>query len=218
MTNSWVRFRDSFQKLRRRNQYEYLGSHGWSPLRFYLWDGKPTHALVFTKAYLVENWFESEVCPSDLMAIVRYGMPTRLSLEMVQSAVKRWGLRPRFVGDLDPMDLSVFAAYRRGNSDLRKSRGVALPIAYGGIDDRWLELCERSFKAQFTLKHVCIKMERWERMHFAAIDGMLDLGEWVGPRCLSMLREGFKLELEGASNPAFYRRGFATKLLRHILG
>ena len=58
-----------------------------------------------------------------------------------------------------------------------------------------------------------------EREHLELVVGLLpDLEALVGSRCLELLTSGYKLELEGASNPALYQRGFAAELCRRVMG
>jgi hypothetical protein len=50
---------------------------------------------------------------------------------------------------------------------------------------------------------------------------ILSLAPWllkdIGPRSASLLQSGMKLELEGASNPDLYSKGFPRVLFKHLV-
>ncbi|MHB1846508.1 MAG: hypothetical protein ACYCWW_16930 [Deltaproteobacteria bacterium] len=158
-----------------------------------------------------------------MATLVRYGLPTTMAIEMLSSTLKKWCLHAEFVGDLDPLDLTIFASYYCGDSNLTQPQKAALPMRYLGIDDQWLEICEQNLRAAYRpagISAISFEMSPAERRHFEIVEELLggQLEKWVGPRCVSLLRSGQKVELEGASNPAFYRKGFRVKLLMHLLG
>jgi hypothetical protein len=127
-----------------------------------------------------------------------------------------------FVGDLDPLDLTVFLAYS-GNAELLRptARRLPLRLEWTGVNDRWLNLCERNFRPQYSRKHVTIKMTPTESEHQEVIENILagrDLDSFVGPHSAALLRSGYKLEVEGASNPAFYKKPFVEQLRGLLAG
>ncbi len=111
------------------------------------------------------------------------------------------GERVVFVGDLDPLDLLVFASVHAA------ARSCGIACEYRGVDSRWMAVCERASKRigrtvpylpMSRLEVLCwdlLKDEKW-----AAV---------LGRQAIARLEEGKKLELEGASNPVFYGSGIA---------
>jgi hypothetical protein len=203
------------------NGYEPMVST-WNAPQVFFGDASLRTLLLFAKPSLLNGWLRmKDGLPAGVAAIVSFAMPTSIGLRWTKGLASHWQVPVNFIGDLDPFDLTLFAAHRCQDADLRKPRKIIWPITYKGIDDRWLELCDRNFRPGWTLKKVCIKMRPVEREHFAIVEralGKSDLESLVGPRCLAILRSGAKLELEGASNPVFYRRGFSRSLRDYLVG
>ena len=118
-------------------------------------------------------WSSVTQFPDDLAVFCRGGFPSpsRASFELLTHHA-RWARRPIFfVGDLDPLDLTIFAALLSGGADLRPSPGT-VPIRYLG-----------------------------EREHLVVVKRVLPtLDQLIGPECLALLESGRKLELEGAGH------------------
>jgi hypothetical protein len=58
-----------------------------------------------------------------------------------------------------------------------------------------------------------IRLSTRERDQLAALQRAgLDLEATVGPKCAALLRTGYKLEIEGATNPAIYQPGLYRDL------
>lgn len=180
------------------------------PAEWFVGSEEPDWILCFTKGFLVEQWRRRSVVPGDCAIAIRYGMPTRGFLRMLRAMAKHWNTGVLFVGDLDPLDLGVYWALRESLN------AIARPIAFGGIDDGWLTLCERRLKPKFGFHNVTIRMSAFERKHLAAVESALDIERTVGARAAALLRSGRKLELEGASNPEFYEKRHTTELLHHM--
>jgi hypothetical protein len=113
-----------------------------------------------------------------------------------------------FVGDLDPHHLVQFVETRR----LMATRGLA--IAFGGLSDAWWPAMERGIRGGFTLERLRIRLDRSERTLLARIERALDLDDLVGPRAAALLRSGYKIEIEAATNPALYARGHGRRVVR----
>jgi hypothetical protein len=116
-----------------------------------------------------------------------------------------------FVGDMDPFSVVEYIETRRM---LLASNGPTL--LYGGLDDAWLAAIERSLKRGVRLTRVRIRLSRRETGLLRRIEGAIDLELLVGPRACSMLRSGYKIELEGATNPALYRKGHGRWVFRYL--
>jgi len=126
------------------------------------------------------------------------------------------------VGDLDPLDLAAYVALGAGGTPLRRKRPRLVPVEYAGIDDRWLDACERHAHRPPVATYT-IRLSTRERDQLAALQRAgLDLEATVGPKCAALLRTGYKLEIEGATNPAIYQpelyrdlRGILLRGRRH---
>jgi len=215
---TWRGFRAHALRSPVADRYEPLRAETWSSVKLYVPKNAPRFSLFFTRRYLCQLWVESGDFPERLFAMVRYGLPTRAYFELIKLVADRARRPLGFVGDLDPFDLTTFLALRSGDPDLRRPAHRALELSYRGIDDRWLELCERHLLPRWKGALPLIKMSSLEQEHAELI---IRLAPWLleltGPRCAGLLRSGMKLELEGASNPAFYGNGFPKRLLAHLL-
>jgi hypothetical protein len=148
--------------------------------------------------------------------LLRYGCVMRELGKRVLAESRSIGVPTYFIGDLDPQDLTTYLTLACSDRD-----GFAL-VKYLGVDAGWQQLCHRYATERCRTMHAglpTIEMGEFEREH---LDGLLRLPfDWeslVGPEALKLLRSGYKLEIEGASNPAFYRRGFSKELRRHLFG
>lgn len=188
--------------------YESLAPQGWTPLSYYLGNRAPKVVLLFTKPYLLRQWLEASALPEDVHAVVHYGLPSKAVFKHLDRSLLPLRARLVFVGDLDPMDLSVYLEYRR--------RTQLAPV-FGGIDDQWLQLCERWPRGDHSLRRSMIAMEPVERSHMALVrQHVPELDRLVGARAAAVLSSGYKIELEGATNPDLYEKPLAPALLHYL--
>jgi len=200
----------------RRKTRELLYPVAHLPLKIHLGHRPPRTWMLFTKEVIAAPWLRSGDVPDDAAFLTRPGFPTEATRDLLAALAARWNRPLRFVGDLRPLDLSIYFAWRRGYPGTRGARD--LPVRYCGIDDTWLDLCARSFKRGYRLESVLLPMGRFERTHLAVVETLLpELERLVGPRSLDLLRSGWTLHQEGASNPKLYRQGFTAALRRHLL-
>jgi hypothetical protein len=189
----------------------------WPPLEFYVSTARPARVFFFTKVWLPRMWLRSDRYPERTDAIVHYGMPSRRQCELLRAHARATGMVLRFVGDLDPLDLAVFRSLQSGGAPLRGRPAPAVPVTYTGIDDEWLEFCERRLGGR-SLATVCIRQDATEKKLLAGlVRAGVDLDALVGPRCAALLRSGLKLEIEGASNAAFYGKDVMRELLPRLV-
>jgi hypothetical protein len=189
----------------------------WPPLEFYVSTARPRHVFLFTKVWLPRLWLRSDHYPAKVDAIVHYGMPSRRQCDVLRAHADATGMALRFVGDLDPLDLAVFRSIQAGGAPPRGRAAPKVPVAYAGIDDEWLAICERRLGGR-PLATVCFRQDATERKLLAQlVRGGVDLDALVGPRCAALLRSGLKLEIEGASNGAIYGRDVMRELLPRLL-
>jgi hypothetical protein len=97
---------------------------------------------------------------------------------------------------------------------LREANGPRL--VYGGIDDVWLAAMERTLKRGRRLDSISIPLMKHERTLLKRLDRALDLERIVGPRSAALLRSGFKIELEGATNPHLYSDRHGRWIFEHL--
>jgi hypothetical protein len=134
--------------------------------------------------------------PADVRTVVRYALPTPNSVDLLRAAgIVGADHALHFVGDLDPLDLTIFVALRSLAPEAR--------VELCGMNDFWLAQCEATCAWQSGLP--TIAMDPFEMQHLALLDAFAPLEGLVGPASARLLRSGHKLELEGALNPAFYR-------------
>jgi hypothetical protein len=115
----------------------------WPPLEVLASPRQPRRSFFFTKSYLPHVLLRRELFPAATDALVHYGVPSARLCELLRSHAETTRLPLRFVGDLDPLDLTVYAALMTGGAPLRGRRRAPVPVVYVGIDDEWLALCER---------------------------------------------------------------------------
>ena len=130
------------------------------------------------------------------------------------NALRRYSMTSRrivgIVGDLDPHALCQFLALSYANP-------VGVPVIsdaqWLGVDEAWLALLRRYSDDWRT---AVIKMSPEEYRFYRALADEVNLVDIVGPDAAALLDSGFKIEIEGACNPAMYREGFAGALVEHL--
>jgi len=192
-----------------RNSGDYealLTGDSWPPFHVYRGQRHPRLLLYCTKNALLERWVLDDVFPATWIGIAKYGLPTPDSLEEVRLHASGYRLPVMFVGDLDPLDLTIFSIIRQ-----------SMPAHYLGIDDSWVALSDAHRRGRRPLASVCFKMTDLEREHWLIARQLLpDAERLVGPRCFALLESFVKLELEGAASLGTYPKNFSTLLVRHL--
>lgn len=163
--------------------------------------------LLCPKSQPVAWWRESGGLPADLATFVSPTPSDPRGLSLLESLAGRAPVA--FVGDLDPPALVQFVETQR-----MAARRVR--VAYGGIDDGWLDLVEAGLTRPWRLERVLIALEADERALLPKLERAIDLDRLVGPRSAALLRGGRKLEIEGASNPRFYGPDHFRRLMKRI--
>lgn len=210
--NDWHHFRAKVERTR-RGQYESLIPEQFPPLQVYLGGGNPRRLLYFTKDLLCVRWMLRHQFPKHWIALVRYSLPTPSYLAEIRGYSKRLDLPVLFVGELDPIDLTVYLMLLRGDVDLVSKRERGIPVRYVGVSDRWLAMRQ----SKDPSIRGSLGMERLEREHLRLVmKAIPELKQLVGERCFSLLEAGHKLELEGACDPSVAGNAFTTRLLRYL--
>jgi hypothetical protein len=186
--------------------YESLLTETWPLLHVYVGQSNPRVLVYCTKNALLQRWLFDDAFPSTWIGLARYGLPTPQYLEEIRLHTARYRLPLMFVGDLDPLDLTVFSILRK-----------AMPAHYLGIDDGWVALADAHRRPRRAVQSVMFKMGAQESEHWSIARQLLpDLEQLVGPRCLSLLESGAKLEIEGACETGTYGKKFPALIARYL--
>jgi hypothetical protein len=151
--------------------------------------------------------------PKDTTILWRYGPLDAHHRSVVRAIVGHAGPPVQFVGDLDPLDMATYATL--------SAEPGPLSASYLGVSDAWLDRCETDMSnhPSHSVRSVCIPMNPTEREALTRLLRMpLDWSAIIGPRAVSLLQSGLKLELEAASNPSIYSRSFGADLRRALFG
>jgi hypothetical protein len=213
--SDWQRFSKYASK---RMGYERLESDSALPLELYAPDTPPSRFFYFTKPALVRHWLAKEGLPPKTAIVFRAGLPTRGTLTLLRSLSAQWSVPITFVGDLRPLDLTVYSFLIRGWPPTRSRKGVDLALQYGGIHEPWIALCRAFVRRQIDFDHLLIRMSPVESEHMEVVERLLPgMEKTLGAMALELLRAGYTFHLEGACNPAAYRKGFIRALTRLLL-
>jgi hypothetical protein len=144
-------------------------------------DGAP---IVFTtKPSVVLAAIDQEEVADGPGVIGRYGLPSRTDLDWIDRIIGARALL--FLGDMDPVDLMVFAWLR---SSLHPKQ-----VTFAGINDALLEAARLSATTPLS-----IPLAASEQQSLTLLRSVLpDLGDTVGRDCARLLEQGRKIELEG---------------------
>ena len=209
----WDELRRRLAKHAGPRAYEPLSAEPVIPLQI-MHASEPTQRLFyFTKDVLCRDWLFRGWPPFDWSAMVRPGLPAPDCFEMIRAHVR--GLRCPFLfaGDLDPLDLTVFAVLRSGDLALSGRRARGLPVEYLGVDDRLLAVSEAHLLPGYTVERLAFDMWELEREHFHLVRELLpDLEALVGPRCLRLLESGKMIDLAAITNMAFHDEAYIEEL------
>ena len=107
-----------------------------------------------------------------------------------------------FIGDMDPVAVAQYLAARRM---LRERRGPEL--VYGGMNDSWLAAIRRSVRRSLPERALRIRLNKAETRLWGRLDAATDVDRLLGPEACDLLRSGYKIEFEAASNPAILKPG-----------
>lgn len=139
--------------------------------------------IVFTtKPQVVAAVMQERDAPAGIGMVGRYGLPNKADLGWIRKVIGHQPLL--FLGDMDPVDLMVFAWLR---ASLRPK-----DVTYLGINDAFLKALE--FSSIKSLSSPCAPSER---KALTLLDEVLpDLRETAGEKCVELLERGHKIELD----------------------
>jgi hypothetical protein len=187
----------------------WLGSSAWHCVDVRL-PRSTAFLVICPKSQPVNLWYADSSVPRDVGVVTGPHPTDRRAVPVVQ-ALSRLASTAVFVGDMDPYAVVQYVETRRL---LAEAKGPAL--LYGGVDDAWLEAIERNLIGARSLERLRIRLSKEEATLLKQIERALDLEQLVGARACAVLRGGHKIELEGATNPALYRRGHGRWVFRDL--
>ncbi len=136
--------------------------------------------LVYTTKYHALTRVANKLFGTDVAILGRPGLPRLEDLQTIDATTSRLV----FLGDADPPDLLAFAWLRAHTS-----------IEFLGVNDPFLQ---NYFTGSLDWIHIALsESERASRAFLAQI--MPDYSTLLGPYCSTLLANGFKIELEGAT-------------------
>lgn len=143
---------------------------------------EPSRIVYVTKCSVLSTGLLSDL-PTDVMLLSRYGLPADSDIALIgrlsdQAAV-------RFLGDLDPVDLLIFAWLR--------SQFVPDMVHFLGIRDDLLSCLSPQDRGNCTIDLDASEIEAIPLLE----EALPDLYELVGPDSYRLLMAHRKIELEG---------------------
>lgn len=117
--------------------------------------------------------------------VCRYGLPCANNVEWISRLLG--GSRLIFLGDMDPVDLMVFAWWREALAPGQ--------VAYLGVSDRYLDRLEIEIP-----ENKMIRLSPYEQQSLGVLkDVCPDYRALVGAGCAALLDAGLKIELEAVA-------------------
>jgi hypothetical protein len=116
-----------------------------------------------------------------------------------------------FIGDMDPVAVAQYLAAR---AMLRQTNGSEL--LYGGMNDSWLDAVRSSTRRNLPPRALCIRLDHAEMRLWRRLEAAANVEQLLGPKACGLLRSGYKLELEAASNPAILKPGHKRWVFRYL--
>jgi hypothetical protein len=116
-----------------------------------------------------------------------------------------------FLGDLDPLDLTVFLELR-DNVDHR--------LRHVGVSEPLLALMDRNSKtSRPVVESLAIPMTAFEVRHWNLLKSLApEISTMLGPRATSLLDGGRKVELDAVLNPIVYSDSHCDDVCAVVFG
>jgi hypothetical protein len=202
-----IKLRRLLARIGRIPKLEDYAEDRWSPLQIWVAEGRAKRALFVTKIGGLMGVDLNKLPKSTtLLAHYRVCMPAlceRIARECPSG-------RLDFVGDLDPLDLTVYLTL----ASRLKKHGVT--VRHVGVNGAWVERARKHLATPWKLP--TIPMSGPERKHYALLKSFrFDWEAVIGAEAVALLDSGEKLELEGATNPAFYRGRALSRAIERAL-
>ena len=129
----------------------------WSALQVWPAAGRAKRALFVTKLAGLIGVAVHKL-PSSVTLLAHYGVPARSLCARIARECSTGRLD--FVGDLDPLDLTVYAAL----ASRLKEHGVA--VRHCGVNGTWMEWCKKQLRPRCNKRLPTITMDKAQRKHF----------------------------------------------------
>ncbi len=140
--------------------------------------------IVFaTKQHITSAVISDGELTDEIGMIARGGLPSQADIQWMSGVIGACELL--FLGDMDPVDLMVFAWLRAALYPKR--------VTHVGINDGFLKAVKIS--SIKTLWFSCTPSERQSLVFLKKV--FPDIGKTIGKNCTRMLRQGQKIELDG---------------------
>jgi hypothetical protein len=134
-----------------------------------------------TKSSIIFRSFEDSPAPEGLGIVARCGLPNKSDVDWFADIVGTRELL--FLGDMDPVDLMIFAWLR--------ARLTSISVSYLGISDNFISKLSCHIPESYRLQ-----LSPSERAAVPVLEEVLKLQETIGPGCFTLLKKGYKIELE----------------------
>ncbi len=179
--------------------------------------------VLWSKWHSARRFLGLPAAPRTTTVVHLFDVPQAAHVRALRELQQRHACPVAFVGDLDPHDLTMYWFLRAGGEAGASSQEPAFDVQYLGVDSRWLAFCRahlvgRADGTPGVEDRVTIMLGAFERRLLAWLSARMELGALLGDYALGLLLGGRKLELEGATNPAFYDAAFAEALRRSLFG
>jgi hypothetical protein len=91
-------------------------------------------------------------------------------------------------------------------------------LVFAGVSDPWLALARSFIKPSIALETLLVQEKEIERERWRLMKGLYPrIESQVGKESASLLDRGVALDAEALCNRAFYRKGYAERLLEFLL-
>jgi len=180
---------------------------------------RPRFLYYFTKDSMFRWWFRAFAgdLPRDIGVIAHGSTPSpRTSLRILRLA-KSTGVPLVVLGDLDPGDLTAFAALVSGGIALGRPPRIQVSVLYGGIDDVLIRSIRRRVGSRRFESDCMLRMSADERDHLTRLSTVYpSLPALLGRASARYLKAGLKCEVEALFSPHVCRGVLLAEVRRHL--
>jgi hypothetical protein len=171
---------------------------------------QPRFLLYFTKDAMFRWWFRAFAgqVPQHIGVIAHGSTPSPSAAKLMLGVAESLGVPLVLLGDLDPGDLTAFAALASGRSG---------NLLYGGVDDDLLQLARRHIGPRRFERECLLGMSPLEREQLALLSPLCPpLSSLCGSAAARLLGSGLKCELEAILGPHICDGAFLAAVRRHF--
>jgi hypothetical protein len=137
----------------------------------------------------------------------------------VLHTIKSLGVPLVLIGDLDPGDLTAFAALVAGGIGMGQPPSATLKVWYGGLDDALLRVARRHLGERRFESECLVPMTEDEREQLALIKALCpSLTALCGRNSAQILTSGLKCEVEAVFGPHVCDGAYLAAARRELTG